>query len=648
MTRTYKLTDGTLEVNLIDATEPGIIAAAGGLGPTDIRPRLTFSGDQLQAFELLPVVERLRLNIRATSQDSGASMLQDLFKLLRRAREYNSLESAPWQRTPVYLQAQATGETNARYALVLGAASMQLPDLFQVPFEAEYDLEDTEWQVVREAMWRGAVPESFPTPTNLVHADEPTAEASLQVGNYRHTNELTHIYNYDDSLTAFSSNLVAAGSYALWEVSASTPAVDDAVYLGSTTGPWFNARFRLSTIGNFNATFVVEYWDGSAWSAGGGVGQLNSFTAYPVPVNFTNPDNDWASTTVNGVAGYWIRLRLTVVTTWTTSPVQDANPVVCINENYVEIASDAIAGDEAALTHLIWYNPSGAGAPLVPSTVIVGMKSRGLTTFISMINAGGQNPTGWSEAYGTDTSEVADTGAPGGSHALCTFATNQAMVARATMTYSSTSEVNFAGAYRVFLRCRQVGSSNGQVVVRLRLTHSATVDGQDVPLQDVGEGIEVVDLGRFEILPNAPRGPEAASLLNFSLNFVVMAQSLDSTTPDLEIFDLVLIPVDEWSMVTTEFNGQTLTIGRGVAIDGGVLRRNTNLVQVSPATDVVRPMSNYETRGALPAIPPARQARLYFLVLSQNSAGVPEAAFGLTGTVVLRTVPRWHLLRGAA
>jgi hypothetical protein len=94
---------------------------------------------------------------------------------------------------------------------------------------------------------------------------------------------------------------------ALWEDTG------DVVYFGSTTAAWDLLGVYLSTAGEYGA-FTWEYWDGAAWTA---------FTPqYEGTAGFSQhgylklgvPD-DWASTSVNSTAGYWVRASVASVTT---------------------------------------------------------------------------------------------------------------------------------------------------------------------------------------------------------------------------------------------------------------------------------------------------------------------------------------------
>lgn len=651
--RTFTLTDGTTRVDLINITEPGIMAVRGGLGPTNFNPELSFNmppagdGAFLTEYRFKPVIENWRLNIKGDSQDNASQMLQTFQQLLRKAALFHLTR---WQSEPVWLENQATDETNKRYALIYGALSWQMPDLFKVPFEADSEIAEMSMSITREPFWRSLPPRTLPTHGLALSGSgmpSPQANSRQQViSNYRGTTVLTHIFQFDTSAAAFSANQVASNAFPLFEVSGSTPAAGDIMYLGSTTGPWFNAVLNLVTGGVISAlTLVAEYWNGSAWTTftwGNTNRFINGYTGL-LPIKFGGK-TDWAATTINGANAYWIRLRISAVTSWTTSPAQGGQLVYVPTDNYVELDENQIKGDVHALT-MVRVNNHNDAADLV-GMIMLGFKSKGLDYFISHINAGGQNPTDWSLVDGTDTASAADPSSPAGARRSCTFATNTSLVERLRFSYSSVNEKAFEGQYRAFLRCQQIGGSIGDVSVRLTVQQSVAVSGDTIKLIQKDDGMTLVDLGIFDVMPNGRYAPESDFALD--LRFSIEASAL-SSTPDLYIYDLILIPVDEWTVTVaqTGLSGQYLQASRGVQIDAGVQRMNSiQIAQLGADADDYAALSSWETRGALPTLPPRRKGRLYGILISQ-ATGKFEAPNELSAGIEIFTHDRWLTLRGA-
>jgi hypothetical protein len=104
-------------------------------------------------------------------------------------------------------------------------------------------------------------------------------------------------------------------------------AVNDAIYFGHST-EFQRIRLNIATAGNYVATFVYEYWNGSAWTA---LTEINDMTAATTNKPFTITGwkaidwyvpSDW---TVYDIAGdptgqYWMRIRCDSFTSLTTGP----------------------------------------------------------------------------------------------------------------------------------------------------------------------------------------------------------------------------------------------------------------------------------------------------------------------------------------
>src|SRR3972149_10683981 len=118
MARTFKISNGTDEVNLINTATTGFIAERGGFGSPSI---------PLGVDEIGRVGERWRFYIKASDHNNAATQVQVLIKLARQAKEY---QNNSWRTKPVYLEQTTTNETNARNALVYEVRDVQVPDLF--------------------------------------------------------------------------------------------------------------------------------------------------------------------------------------------------------------------------------------------------------------------------------------------------------------------------------------------------------------------------------------------------------------------------------------------------------------------------------------------------------------------------------------
>ncbi len=471
---------------------------------------------------------------------------------------------------------------------------------------------------------------------------EPTIQF---VSNFRQTGTLSHIFMEDNSLAAFSANLAGEPSFPYFEVSGSTPAVDDAAYfLGDD--PIYKIVLNIGVRGNTNVTILTEYSTAAGWTAFSGMltGLLVGTTGH-LEISF-NGASDYAARLVNGVTKFGIRFRISVFTSWTTTPEQADEIVHLPNNTYYEFNSSQLHGDVQALTfqRLVSY---GSESPW--ARVIFGTKSRGLANFTSRLNAGGQNPTDFVENYGTDTAQTADPTAPGGNNATCDFSTNQTNVERLNISIASIAiERDFEGVYRIYMRAKQVNGSVGDVSVQLKVQRTTRFDGEIIKMKQVDEDFELLDMGLFSIQNFGVLGDEVDAALG--LVFRVFASSSNGTTPDLEIWDLVLIPVDETAFVTTQSGraGQPIAQQRGIQIDSGIIRTESDQFRFTNALDsgaAITLLSEWESRGKLPIFEPARNTQVHFVFGFSNN-NITESPQGLGGAVQLRAHERWLGLRG--
>src|SRR5712691_6573531 len=86
-----------------------------------------------------------------------------------------------------------------------------------------------------------------------------------------------------------------------------TPATTDRAYFGMQV-PFTRLKFDFGTLG-LTATYVFEYWNGSAWTTLTVTDGTSAFTANGA-VTWTAPGS-WATTAVNSTTLYWVRVRYT-------------------------------------------------------------------------------------------------------------------------------------------------------------------------------------------------------------------------------------------------------------------------------------------------------------------------------------------------
>lgn len=657
MARTLTLSDGTITANLLNTnTTWGLDFEGWEQGDPQLNQirRESIYGEGVGLIHSVAptVIETFKVDLAGTSHDNLAATLQALMTLAEEARQFHTTR---WQKTPVYLTAQTNTETNTRYALVYDVRLKLGQQLYGVITDRENYIEHATITVEREPYWRSAIPLStLPTALTTSAAQAPSGQvvATEQfIANHRDTNALTHVYNFDTSLSAFSSNLIASTNFDYYAVSGSTPASGDIVYFGSTSGPFRQVICYIGTASNPATSSVAwEIWTGAAW-----VGSIVKVPVNPVfgaaagnfPIYIDTPTG-WATTAINGVTAYWIRVRLTASPAWTTNPRQGAQVVYNPRENYVSVAATQLNGDVDSLGLIAYKKYVQVNNDI--RWMAIGLKSRGLTNFVSNLNWGGNNPAEWTVSAGTDTSTTADIESPSGTRATCTFATNQTLVERIRITNgTAASSADYEGTYHVYARVQQTGGSAGDVSIRIgvTITNGIGFSTATVPLTAVSGGIELISLGRITII--APRlilGTESSNGFYIQLDAKAV-----SATPDLRLYDIILIPVDEWSIVPSHagLSGQQVyDYGSGLDVDNGLLRWGVTQKGPDGATppEPNRVISQWESRGQLPLFPPDKAFRLYFLMSDNATAGTYLAPLHHGGSIKLYAHQRWVFMRG--
>lgn len=113
-----------------------------------------------------------------------------------------------------------------------------------------------------------------------------------------------------DNTTKARSQSTGANAGTWLPFQTATPgAATDACFIGMTS-KFGRAKFSLSTLGTSVAGFTVEYWNGSAWVAVTGLTDGTTGLTASGTMTWTIP-SDWATTALNGITCYWLRLRYT-------------------------------------------------------------------------------------------------------------------------------------------------------------------------------------------------------------------------------------------------------------------------------------------------------------------------------------------------
>lgn len=633
MAKIAKITDGTLDVDLIATSAPGITGIAGGFGMTALNP-LAFERAGIMPEEIR-ITERWQLLVRGSSHDNAATQVNALIDLLRKAWRYHN---DPRYSKPVYLEWKTDDETGTRRATVYDSPEMALPDLLNDPF-AFADLIARVGLRMTRSVWRSGTPGVKGTAVTLTASDGPATPEIVHIANHQDNHAISVIKSWNGG---YSANLIATAAHDLF----ATPQNGDIYYIGSTE-PVFHVVWNIGTAGEYDAlTVTYEYSNGAAGWPDMTLG--DDLSLYPdidpwnqtgqVVLNWAGA-TDWAAENVDGDTIFWIRLRITAATNLTVSPANAADVVYNQRKPYIEIPSTALKGNVSPFLMFRYRSPAGGDDNPEMTTVsrlIMGSKSRGLAKFQSHLNCGGDgNPADWTVSVSDppckDASIVADETCPGGDRVQVSFASDETMVTRVQLTGANILD-SWVGLYRVFLRCQQVGGDPGDIEVRLRTFINAADDyapkidsPDDVALKGVDNGFEIIDL-----FPNAVLQlpftaiVDADDLTNADLIFHIQAKRTTGSAT-LQVIDLILIPADEYCTALADPLSDELTGNsalRGLTIlddDSGVIADRTvkQLIEGS----YVYPAETWGRRGGPPLLEPSLQTRIYFLFCHYPSGG---------------------------
>ena len=635
MARTFTIKDSNTTINLINTAAAGIIPEAGGFGTHKL---IAHQVDEARSIEDLLTVERWKMVTKGSSFANMTTQSRELINLLRNAWRYWNDED---HKDPVYLTSQSTSEASARYALVYQSPEITDPDYFDIDAELNFLL--SQGVSIARLPWQGSIPGTLPTAVTLENADGPIGTQTIKpVANELTDLTITHIYNYDVSVTTFGSNLYNSTAWDLFEVSGSTPAAGDMCYIGCDTDRAFkNLLLNIGTAGVYDASIELEYYNGSAWTT---LTYGDEFTVWPKGspnagdvfdstgewwINIAPPTASVA-VAINGVTAYWYRFRINTLVSWTTSPAVATYAAWNFKKNYIDISNARILGDAPPVASMrLWAPGGGDENPGMPSLthVYMGIKSSP-GNFESHLNLNAEGaPSGWARSNLTDTGGLVAAEGPRGECVHCTFATDETLVSRVRLTGTARLG-DWKGRYRAFIRAQQIGGAAGDTSIRLRTYIDASDDFSpkwDTPVFELltaDEGPELISLGDIKI-PFIDYA-QADVFTNANLIFEVQAKR-DAGAGTLRLYDLILIPADEWTSTLYALIADTtnapsaLRTNNVVEDDGGVLINRT--IKYIDDAGVLYPAAEWG-RGGIPIKLPLETAfRIYFLMAHKPLAG---------------------------
>ncbi len=150
-----QITDGTTSIDLLDGRGfllldwiPSLAEPKGGGQWAD---SLLVEGRKLAYVQMSNIVDTFELKVKGVDQDDAIHKLQELRRLLEKARQYWTSDA---QNEPVWLKARAAYETNARYAVIMDYRTPRDANPFRQPFFACDPLVDGFLLTVEHSAWQ--------------------------------------------------------------------------------------------------------------------------------------------------------------------------------------------------------------------------------------------------------------------------------------------------------------------------------------------------------------------------------------------------------------------------------------------------------------------------------------------------------------
>lgn len=491
----------------------------------------------------------------------------------------------------------------------------------------------------------------------------------IYIANKQNYANITHIKILDGGVY---TNIFPISSFPqnLWPGAATN---GEFVYFGIEAanidaGPFGNLIFDIGSIcdpGNLPG-YQLQYspaWGTLTIHDATNDGSFN-FTKVGINGIFWSMPADWTPTTIDGVNAWWIRLSFNFPGNATTSPTQVNRDIYTVVNSYVDIDDTLVKGDIPAIMQVKLNNrsdpdgPGGSGPSLWTNRLLVGLRGldRG-SNFQAYLNISDvQNPPGILVSLGTNTTFATDGSSPTGRRATYNPGGVEAMATRATISLNPSIARHFYGTFHAFLRAQRTAGVATDLSIRLQVATGSggiTFTTQSKQLQAT-TAFEVLDFGEIA-LPVS--GAFKSSDLADTTEIRVQA-SAASGTPDLYLYDLILIPVDEWSIDAVDFAnesdsdvGRSGSVSKFLDIDSVTdLRIDIKtLVRTADANKFITAEYNPITSG--PAILQANaDQRLWFFAMRTSATGAsynwlapPEIAH----TVQILKNDRYLGLRGA-
>ena len=402
-------------------------------------------------------------------------------------------------------------------------------------------------------------------------------DSTIYVANHRLEAQWSHILVNDNSAATFTTTLPSDVNTMVEDQTdalcfPASVAVNDAMYIGTSTlvldaGPFTSFYIRLTDV-NYTLTLVVEYYNGSAWTAltdGSTMRDGTQGLRRSGVISIGLPYNQaMATVAINGITAWWIRIRVSALGSLPAQLPKFRN-VYLLQKPYVEMKN--VRGDIPAIARALIGNESYMAGTTVSQSreILMGMRSvdRG-ENFTSMINFSRiQNPMGIIASLPVNaTWQTNATLAAAGEYIqLSTPGSDTVSFQTAILQFDSKVSNDFAGIYQAYIRLARSGGGVNPTDCKVRLSVQSF---SSTPVVDPGVKTEYADVaigppysGLFPqqlsqsiylgIVNFKPDRYLSENDSGFRSQIIVEAKCVPSfSNYVISLFDLILIPADEW------------------------------------------------------------------------------------------------------
>ena len=467
-------------------------------------------------------------------------------------------------------------------------------------------------------------------PAAAVMDEEACGDDTVYISNFFHPNGITHVYGDSDTGT----NLVNAvgtqtmhstagndTSYAYFGIA--TSVLDAGDGSGGLHHHYFTSlAFNLSSALDYVAgawTEGWEYWN-AAWvslSTKSHSSDKDMFAEGPHIITF-EPPSDWVTYNLGGGSPdiYWIRhaVDTSAVTPNVQSVTWDSPPYI-VHKPYVHFRDDSPGDLDALATHMIRdINKDDDNIRCIIGRRSVSRGS-GFSAYINLSRWDNQSNISVEEPSGTVPSFNFWPSArwiPSPYHIQ--FAPSGAMSDRSVATIKFHKPSDYYGRFRVFLRVRARDVDTYTYTVRLVMNEITDLTPTIQMLAALNDRYSVWDLGIVEI-----PGIRVSHTDQFDdLQMDIYMSASGGIGEQIDLYDLIMIPVDEWAIDVS--TAQDTTYNRGVLkMDSAELvAAKSRVFELAYRDSSVRRARPF--KGGAPVTAGTEEHKLWFLFITDEDA----------------------------